>query len=130
MPLGPALPNGVRTPSTKTTSRALTGSLSLPHGCAPFRSADGALCAASARIRPPLMLLRPCYSLVTMVGYSIVTIGWQAGLPLASQRWVLGLAEEGQQLLQRPGVDHVVGGEPATLGGADAVGHVRQVPDR
>ena len=30
MPLGPALPNGVRTPSTKTTSRAVRGTITLP----------------------------------------------------------------------------------------------------
>src|SRR5882724_13579436 len=93
MPLGPALPNGVRTPSTKTTSRALIGSLSLP-----------------AYPGPPARV-RQCYSVVT------------SAEPLT-------LPEELQQFLQRPGVDHVVGGQPAALGGADAVGHVGQVPDR
>src|ERR1700748_16340 len=48
MPLGPDLPNGVRTPSTNTTSRALTRRLLFP------------------RSRPAPVLPRQCYSPVTL----------------------------------------------------------------
>src|SRR5690606_30499383 len=40
-----------------------------------------------------------------------------------------GLPQEGAEAVQRPGVDDVVGGEPAALGGADAVADVAVVAD-
>jgi hypothetical protein len=40
------------------------------------------------------------------------------------------LAEEGAEAVQRPGVDHVAGGQPAALSRADPVRHVAQVRHR
>src|SRR5215469_15527759 len=89
MPLGPDLPNGVRTPSTKTTSRARIVAL------APWLL---------------IALTVLCYSPVTSAG----TV----------------LAQKLLQLLQRPGVDDVVRGQPAALRGAHAVLHVLKVAER
>src|SRR5712691_8624072 len=52
-----------------------------------------------------------------------------ANSPILTGDRSASLAQERAQRLQRPGVDHVVRGEPAALGGARAVRHVAEVRD-
>ena len=49
--------------------------------------------------------------------------------PCALERLCRVLGQELGEAVQGPGGDDVVGGEPAALGGADAVDHVGQVAD-